>query len=241
MLKKLFENISPPKFYAFSCTIIPWSFGVSLLLIIYGFYQGLFVVPADYQQGDAFRIIYVHVPSAWLSLLAYSVLFVTSIISLIWKIKVFEVVTISSAKIGALFTFLALVTGSIWGKPMWGTWWVWDARLTSELILLFIYLSIIFLYGAFDDVRKGSKAASILAIIGFVNIPIIHFSVEWWNTLHQGPSVMKFETPSIAAEMLYPLLYTSLGFTFYYITAVLMSARNMLIHRERNSQWVNSI
>ena len=112
---------------------------------------------------------------------------------------------------------------------MWGTWWVWDARLTSELILLFIYLSIIFLYGAFDDVRKGSKAASILAIIGFVNIPIIHFSVEWWNTLHQGPSVMKFDTPSIATEMLFPLLYTSLGFTFYYITAVLMSARNMII------------
>ena len=241
MLKKLFENISPPKFYAFSCIIIPWSFAASLLLIFYGIYQGLFVVPPDYQQGEAFRIIYVHVPSAWLSLLAYSVLFVTSIISLIWKIKVFEVITISSAKIGALFTILALVTGSIWGKPMWGTWWVWDARLTSELILFFVYLSIIFLYGAFDDVRKGSKAASILAIIGFVNIPIIHFSVEWGNTLHQGPSVMKFDTPSIATEMLFPLLYTSLGFTFYYITAVLMSARNMIIYRERNSQWVNSI
>ena len=131
-------------------------------MIFYGIYQGLFVVPPDYQQGEAFRIIYVHVPSAWLSLLAYSVLFVTSIISLIWKIKVFEVITISSAKIGALFTFLALVTGSIWGKPMWGTWWVWDARLTSELILLFIYLSIIFIYGSFDEVRKGYKAASII-------------------------------------------------------------------------------
>ena len=241
MLKNLFVNISPPKFYAFSCIIIPWSLASSLLLILFGLYQGLFVVPADYQQGEAFRIIYVHVPSAWLSLFAYSVLFFTSIISLIWKIKVFEVITISSAKIGALFTFLALITGSIWGKPMWGTWWVWDARLTSELVLFFIYLSIIFLYESFDDVRKGSKAASILAIIGFINIPIIHFSVEWWNTLHQGPSVMKFESPSIASEMLYPLIYTSIGFTFYYITAVLMSARNMIIYRERNSQWVNLI
>ena len=223
MLKKLFENISPPKFYAFSCIIIPWSFAVSLLLIFYGIYQGLFVVPPDYQQGEAFRIIYVHVPSAWLSLLAYSVLFVTSIISLIWKIKVFEVITISSAKIGALFTFLALVTGSIWGKPMWGTWWVWDARLTSELILFFVYLSIIFLYGAFDDVRKGSKAASILAIIGFVNIPIIHFSVEWWNTLHQPASILRTGGISINNELLLPLFLMAVGFMLTFIYTLLIS------------------
>ena len=145
MFKTLFENISPQKFYYFSSKIIPWAFLISLLFIGYGLYLGLFVAPLDYQQGDAFRIIYVHVPSAWLSLFAYSAVFVCSIIALIWKIKVFEILTIASAKNGALFTFLALITGSIWGKPMWGTWWVWDARLTSELILFFIYLSIIFL------------------------------------------------------------------------------------------------
>ena len=183
----------------------------------------------------------MHLPSAWLSLFAYSVLFFSAIISLIWRIKIFEIIAISSAKIGALFTFLALVTGSVWGKPMWGTWWVWDARLTSELILFFIYISIIFLYNSFDDYRKGAKAANILAIIGFVNIPIIHFSVEWWNTLHQGPSVMKFSSPSIAYEMLYPLIFTSIGFTFYFITALLLSARNTLIIREHKSSWVQSI
>ena len=241
MIRNLLENISPKKFYSFSSTIIPWTLLLSIGLISYGLYHGLFIAPADYQQGEAFRIIYVHVPSAWLSLFAYSVLFFSAIISLIWRIKIFEIIAISSAKIGALFTFLALVTGAVWGKPMWGTWWVWDARLTSELILFFIYISIIFLYNSFDDYRKGAKAANILAIIGFVNIPIIHFSVEWWNTLHQGPSVMKFSSPSIAYEMLYPLIFTSLGFTFYFITALLLSARNTLIKREHKSSWVQSI
>ena len=129
----------------------------------------------------------------------------------------------------------------MWGKPMWGTWWVWDARLTSELILLFIYLSIIFLYYSFDDYRKGAKAANILAIVGFINIPIIHFSVEWWNTLHQGPSVMKFSAPSIEAQMLYPLIYTTIGFTPYLVAAILSSSRNDLLNRERNTKWANSI
>ena len=241
MLKNLFENISPRKFYNFSTKLIPWTLFISLAFISYGIYLGLFVVPADYQQGDAFRIIYVHVPSAWLSLFAYSILFGCSIISLVWRIKVFEILSIASARHGALFTFLALVTGSIWGKPMWGTWWVWDARLTSELILFFIYIAIIILYNSFDDNRKGARAANILAIVGFINIPIIHFSVEWWNTLHQGPTVMKFSTPSISSEMLFPLLYTALGFTFYFFTALLLSSRNILLVREKNSQWVKSI
>ena len=172
---------------------------------------------------------------------AYSAVFICSIISLIWKIKVFEILTIASAKNGALFTFLALATGAIWGKPMWGTWWVWDARLTSELILLFIYLAIILLYYSFDDYRKGAKAANILAIVGFINIPIIHFSVEWWNTLHQGPSVMKFSSPSIASEMLYPLIYTTVGFTAYLVGAILSSSRNDLMIREKNTKWISSI
>tara|TARA_X000000368_G_scaffold393361_1_gene358996 strand:+ start:283 stop:1008 length:726 start_codon:yes stop_codon:yes gene_type:complete len=241
MFKKLFQNISPKNFYFFSSKIIPWAFFVTLIFISYGLYLGLFVAPPDYQQGDAFRIIYVHVPSAWLSLFAYTSLFICSVIALIWKIKVFEILSIASAKNGAIFTFLALVTGSIWGKPMWGTWWVWDARLTSELVLLFIYLSIIFLYHAYDDYRKGAKAANILAIVGFINIPIIHFSVEWWNTLHQGPSVMKFSSPSISDEMLYPLIYTTIGFTSYLLLAILLSARNTLIEHEKNTNWIKSI
>jgi len=241
MIRDIFDKISPRGFYRFTTKITPWLMTISILLIAYALYQGLFVVPSDYQQGDAFRIIYVHVPSAWLSLFAYSVLVFCSIISLIWRIKVFEILSISSAKIGALFTFLALVTGSIWGKPMWGTWWVWDARLTSELILFFIYLSIIILNYSFDDSKKGARAANILAIVGFINIPIIHFSVEWWNTLHQGASVIKLSSPSISSEMLWPLIYSFIGFTLYFFASVFLSARNILLEREKNKSWVNNI
>ena len=241
MLRNIFNKISPNGFYFFTTKVIPWLLSISLILISYGLYLGLFIVPADYQQGEAFRIIYVHVPSAWLSLFAYSVLVFCSIISLVWRIKIFEILSISAAKIGALFTFLTLVTGSIWGKPMWGTWWVWDARLTSELILFFIYLSIILLNYSFDDYKKGARAANILAIVGLINIPIIHFSVEWWNTLHQGPSVMKLSAPSIADEMLIPLVYVSLGFSFYFFGTLFLSARNVLLSREKNKTWVKTI
>ncbi len=241
MLKNIFNKISPNGFYFFTTQLTPWLLSISLILISYGIYQGLFIVPPDYQQGDAFRIMYVHVPSAWLSLFAYSVLAFCSIVSLVWRIKVFEVLSISAAKIGALFTFLTLVTGAIWGKPMWGTWWVWDARLTSELILFFIYISIILLNYSFDDYKKGARAANILAIVGLINIPIIHFSVEWWNTLHQGPSVMKIGTPSISTEMLIPLIYVSVGFTFYFFGSLFLSARNILLTRERHKAWVKNI
>lgn len=241
MLKNIFNKISPNGFYFFTTQLTPWLLSISLILISYGIYQGLFIVPPDYQQGDAFRIMYVHVPSAWLSLFAYSVLAFCSIVSLVWRIKVFEVLSISAAKIGALFTFLTLVTGAIWGKPMWGTWWVWDARLTSELILFFIYISIILLNYSFDDYKKGARAANILAIVGLINIPIIHFSVEWWNTLHQGPSVMKIGTPSISTEMLIPLIYVSIGFTFYFFGSLFLSARNILLTRERHKAWVKNI
>ena len=241
MLKNIFNKISPNGFYFFTTQLTPWLLSISLILISYGIYQGLFIVPPDYQQGDAFRIMYVHVPSAWLSLFAYSVLAFCSIVSLVWRIKVFEVLSISAAKIGALFTFLTLVTGAIWGKPMWGTWWVWDARLTSELILFFIYISIILLNYSFDDYKKGARAANILAIVGLINIPIIHFSVEWWNTLHQGPSVMKIGAPSISTEMLIPLIYVSIGFTFYFFGSLFLSARNILLTRERHKAWVKNI
>ena len=241
MLKNIFNKISPNGFYFFVTQLIPWLLSISFILISYGIYQGLFVAPPDYQQGDAFRIMYVHVPSAWLSLFAYSVLAFCSIVSLVWRIKVFEILSISSAKIGALFTFLTLVTGAIWGKPMWGTWWVWDARLTSELILFFIYISIILLNYSFDDYKKGARAANILAIVGLINIPIIHFSVEWWNTLHQGPSVIKLGSPSISSEMLIPLIYVAVGFTFYFFASLFLSARNILLVRERHKSWVKNI
>ncbi len=229
---------SPPHFYALTETLLPWLVGLFLLLVISGLYGGLYLAPPDYQQGDSYRIIYIHVPSAWMSLFIYVVMACAGAIALIWRIKLAEVVLISSAPVGASFTFIALVTGSLWGKPMWGTWWVWDARLTSELILLFLYLGVIGLYGAMDDKRSASKAVAILALVGVVNIPIIHYSVEWWNTLHQGPTVTKLDKPSIHISMLWPLLLMALAFKVYYLFAMLLRARVEVLQRERNSQWV---
>tara|TARA_B100000927_G_scaffold283174_1_gene270626 strand:- start:334 stop:1002 length:669 start_codon:yes stop_codon:yes gene_type:complete len=221
--------------------IIPWFLLLALLLIIYGLYLGLFVAPPDYQQGDAFRIMYVHVPSAWISLFAYSIVFFSALISLIWRIKVYDTILLASCKLGALFTLFTLVTGAIWGKPMWGTWWAWDARLTSELVLFFIYISILLLHGSFEDNRKATTSVNILAIVGFINIPIIHFSVEWWNTLHQGPSVIKLSTPSIAGEMLSPLIITAIGFTLFFLGAMFKSSQNTLLENEKNKSWTKLI
>ncbi len=238
IMKFLHKLASPPHFYRLVGRLIPWLGGLCLLLLLAGLYGGLVLAPADYQQGEGFRIIYVHVPSAWMSLFIYMVMAGAGAIGLIWRIKLAEVMTISSAPIGAAFTFLALVTGSLWGKPMWGTYWVWDARLTSELILLFLYLGIMALYGAIEDKRTASRAIAILALVGVVNIPIIHYSVEWWNTLHQGPTVTKFDKPSIHLSMLIPLLLMAVGFKLYYVVTLLMRARNELLVRERNSRWV---
>jgi heme exporter protein C len=231
---------SPPHFYAFTERLMPWLVVIFLLLTITGLYGGLYLAPPDYQQGDSYRIIYIHVPAAWMSLFIYVVMAIAGAIGLVWRIKLAEVVMISSASVGASFTFIALVTGSLWGKPMWGTWWVWDARLTSELILLFLYLGVIGLYGAIDDKRTASKAVAILALVGVVNIPIIHYSVEWWNTLHQGPTVAKVGKPSIHLSMLTPLLLMALAFKVYYAIALILQARVELLQRERNSQWVKN-
>ncbi len=241
MFKQLFSTISPEGYYKFTSMIIPWFLLLALLLIIYGLYLGLFVAPPDYQQGDAFRIMYVHVPSAWISLFAYSIVFFSALISLIWRIKVYDTILLASCKLGALFTLFTLVTGAIWGKPMWGTWWAWDARLTSELVLFFIYISILLLHGSFEDNRKATTSVNILAIVGFINIPIIHFSVEWWNTLHQGPSVIKLSTPSIAGEMLSPLIITAIGFTLFFLGAMFKSSQNTLLENEKNKSWTKLI
>jgi heme exporter protein C len=232
---------SPPHFYRIAGKWVPWLTALFLLLLVTGLYGGLVLAPPDYQQGDSYRIIFVHVPAAWMSLLIYVVMAFCGIVIIVWRMKLAEVVLICSAPIGASFTFLALATGSIWGKPMWGTWWVWDARLTSELILLFLYLGVIGLHNAIDDKRIASRAVAILAIVGVVNIPIIHYSVEWWNSLHQGPTITKFDAPSIHWSMLIPLLLMALAFQVYYVLVLFQSCRGELLKREPNSKWVDEL
>ncbi len=232
---------SPPHFYRRAGRWLPWLAGLFAIFFVAGLVDGLVFAPADYQQGESYRIIYVHVPAAWMSMFIYMVMAVCGVIVLVWRMKMAEIVLISSAPIGASFTFLALVTGSLWGKPMWGTYWVWDARLTSELILLFLYLGVIGLYGAIDEKRMAGRAVAILAIVGAVNIPIIHFSVEWWNSLHQGPTVTKFDKPSIHWTMLLPLLLMATAFQIYYVWALFLKVRAELLQRERNSRWVEEL
>jgi len=238
MWKWLHRFASPREYFRIAGRLIPWLAAAAAALMAAGLYLGLFVAPPDYQQGESYRIIFVHVPAAWMSLLVYMVMAVTAAIGLIWRIKLAHVVSLSSAPIGASFTFLTLATGSLWGKPMWGTWWVWDARLTSELLLLFLYLGVIALYNAFEERRSGERAAGILALVGVVNIPIIHYSVEWWNTLHQGPTVTKLDAPSIHASMLIPLLLMALAFMLYYAALLLYRTRYEVLEREHRSQWV---
>jgi len=232
---------SPPYFYRTSGLWLPYIMGLCALLFAYGLYSGLILAPIDYEQGEAYRIIFVHVPAAWMSMFVYMVMAVTGAIALVWRLKLAEIVMISCAPIGASFTFLALATGSIWGKPMWNTWWVWDARLTSELLLLFLYFGVIALYNAIEDRRTAARAVAILAIVGVVNIPIIHYSVEWWNTLHQGPTVTKFDKPSIHLSMLIPLLVMAVAFKLFFIGGLFMRVRTELLKREKNSKWVTAL
>jgi len=232
---------SPPHFYRRAGSWLPWLWVLFTLLTLSGLYGGLILAPPDYQQGDSFRIIYVHVPAAWMSMFVYMVMATAGLIVIVWRMKVAEVVMVSSATIGAGFTFLALVTGSLWGKPMWGTWWAWDARLTSELILLFLYLGVLGLYEAIEDKRLAGRAVAILTLVGVVNIPIIHYSVEWWNSLHQGATVTKFDKPSMATSMLVPLLLMALAFQVYYVISLFIRVRANLIERERNSKWVQEL
>jgi heme exporter protein C len=241
MMQFFHKMASPRYFYNIAGRLIPWLAAACLLFILTGLYYGLIKAPPDYQQGDSYRIMFIHVPAAWMSMFVYVVMAGAGIIGLVWRIKLAEVVAISSATIGASFTFLALITGSLWGKPMWGTWWVWDARLTSELILLFLYLGVIALYNAVEDKRTASRATAILAIVGVVNIPIIHFSVQWWNTLHQGATVTKLGAPSIDISMLIPLLLMAVAFKLYYALVLLMRARCEVLERERNTQWVREL
>ncbi|MGD9385017.1 MAG: heme ABC transporter permease [Thioalkalispiraceae bacterium] len=242
-MHKLFHQLgSAPTFYRWSGLWLPWLGICCALLFIIGLYGGLVYAPADYQQSDSFRIMYVHVPAAWMSMFVYLVMAFSGAISIIWHIKLAEVIMLSSAPIGAGFTLLALITGSIWGKPMWGTWWEWgDARLVSELLLLFLYIGVIGLYTAIEDKRKSGQAVAILSLVGLVNIPIIHYSVIWLNTLHQGPTVSKFDNPSIDTRMLIPLLIMAVAFKLFYLIVLLLRSRNEILWRERRSQWVKKI
>lgn len=229
---------SPKFFYEFSGSCLPWLAGTLFILLGYGLWGGLVLSPPDYQQGDGFRIIYVHVPSAFLSLFAYVVMAVASAIYLVWRIKIAYILASASAPIGALFTGLALITGAIWGKPMWGTWWVWDARLTSELILLLLYFAYLLLQSSIPEPEKASKIASMLAVVGVLNIPIIHYSVEWWYTLHQGATLSKFSKPSMHPAMLWPLLAMIGVFLLYFWIDLLIRSRTAILEREHQSQWV---
>ncbi len=211
--------------------LLPFSLTAMSVLLGWGLWLALYASPPDYQQGEAVRIMYVHVPAAWMALFVYVVVAAGSVSFLIWRHPLGELIAEAAAPIGACFTALALVTGSLWGQPMWGTWWVWDARLTSVLILFFLYLGYMGLRNAFDDPVKGGRAASLLAIIGTINLPIIKFSVDWWNTLHQPASVMRLGGPTIHPDMLWPLLIMAAGFKFYFLSVGIIRLRNQVAVR----------
>ena len=231
----LHRYANPTRFLRLANAVLPWVTGLTVILIGAGVYFAFGASPPDYQQGQTVRIMYVHVPSAWMAMFAYAFIVGASAVGLIWKHPVAHVCALAAAPIGASFTVICLTTGSLWGKPMWGTWWVWDARLTSVLVLLFLYLGFIALSNAFDDAARGEKASAILALIGGVNLPIIKFSVDWWNTLHQPASVTKIGLPAIHSSMLIPLLLMAVGFTALFVTLLIVRARAELATRRINA------
>ena len=236
-----FKYSSPSAFYPLAGSLAPWFLAAAALLACAGVYIGFFVAPTDAQQGEAYRIIYIHVAAAWMSMFLYLVMAFWAGFGLAFNTRLSSMMASAIAPTGALMTFIALWTGSLWGKPTWGTWWVWDARLTSELILLFLYLGFLSLQAAIDDPRRADKAGALLALVGVVNVPIIYFSVQWWNTLHQGASVSLTKSPSMAAAMLTGMLIFALAFWMYSIAAVLMRVRSIILERERNSEWAKQL
>ena len=236
-----FHKLGSPKwFYGISGKLLPWLSIAAILLIGTGLVWGLAFAPPDYQQGNSFRIIYIHVPAAMLAQSCYVMLAVCGIVGLVWKMKLADVALQCAAPIGAWMTAVALVTGAIWGKPTWGSWWVWDARLTSMLILLFLYFGLIALGNAISNRDSAAKACAVLAIVGVINIPIIKYSVEWWNTLHQGASVSLTKAPSMATTMLTGMLVMALASWAYTLAVVLWRVRPMILERERHTEWVGA-
>jgi heme exporter protein C len=216
---------NPTRYLKICLAIQPWAMWIALLCLGAGLFFALFNSPPDYQQSETVRIMYVHVPAAWMAMFCYSVMAGASAVALIWRHMVADITAKATAPIGAAFTLLALVTGSLWGKPMWGAWWVWDARLTSVLILFFLYLGYIVLRDAFDDPSRGARSAAILAVVGAVNVPIIKFSVDWWNTLHQPASVVKMDGPAIHSSMLTPLLLMAVGYSALFVWIMIIRIR----------------
>jgi heme exporter protein C len=242
MMKKFFTKYLVTKnCYHFVSSYLPFVGISAFILLFIGLYLSLVATPPDYQQGDAVRIMYIHVPSAYTAMLVYSVMALMALIYLIWRIKLAAMCLSASLGIGAWFAFLALYTGAVWGYPMWGTWWIWDARLTSALVLFFIYLGLIALKIAYHDVNKSDKAVAILTLIGVINLPIIHYSVIWWNTLHQGPTLSQFRRPSIDPVMLYPLLIMIVAFVLFYLTTLMLRLRLECLKREANAQWIQEV
>ena len=232
---------SPQAFYSLAGKLIPWFLIAAVLLGTAGLSVGLLVAPTDAQQGDAYRIIFIHVAAAWMSMFIYTVMAFWCAVGLIVNTRLSFMMALALAPTGALMTFIALWTGSLWGKPTWGAWWVWDARLTSELILLFLYIGFMSLHAAIDDVRRADRAAALLALVGAINVPIIYFSVKWWNTLHQGASVSLTRAPSMARAMLLGMLLVALAAWMYSIAASLMRVRSLILERESDSDWVQTI
>jgi len=229
MFRWLDPYAKPETLYHLCGRLLPYLMGLALFTLLLGNIWGLAFSPSDYQQGDSYRIIYIHVPSAIWSMGAYSSMAIAAFIGLVWQIRVAQWAVLAIAPIGAVYTVIALFTGAAWGKPMWGTWWVWDARLTSMLVLFFLYLGYISLRGAFDDPARGARSAAILALVGFVNVPIIKFSVDWWNTLHQPASVIRMDGPTIHPDMLLPLILMAVAFKLLFVWLVLLKMRAELM------------
>jgi heme exporter protein C len=237
----VWKYASPQTFYPLAGRLVPWFFALATVLAVVGLYIGFFVAPTDFQQGESYRIIFIHVPAAWMSMFLYIVMAGWCAVGMVFNTRLSFMMALAIAPTGAMFTFVALWTGSLWGKPTWGTWWVWDARLTSELILLFLYIGFMSLHAAIDDVRRADRAAGLLALVGAINVPIIYFSVKWWNTLHQGASVSLSRSPSMASTMLTAMLLMSLAAWMYAIAVSFLRVRAIILERESGSDWVREL
>jgi len=238
---KLYQFSSPATFYPLAGKLAPWFMALAAICAAVGLYVGLFVAPTDATQGESYRIIFIHVPTAWMSMFIYLVMGFWSILALSFNTRLSSMMAQALAPTGALMTFMALWTGSLWGRPTWGTYWAWDARMTSELILLFLYFGVMALRSAIDDPRRADRACAVLTIVGSVNVPIIYYSVKWWNTLHQGASVSLTQAPTMAKIMLVGMLIMSFAAWFYAIAVVLWRVQAIILERERGSAWVGAL
>ncbi len=232
---------SPKAFYPLAGKLIPWFLVPTIALMVVGLYMSFFTTPADYRQGEAYRIIYIHVPAAWMSMWLYLCMAFYAGLGLVVKTRLSSMMAAAIAPTGAMFTFIALWTGAFWGRPMWGAYWVWDARLTSELILLFLYVGVMALRSAIDEPHRADRASGLLALIGAVNVPIIYYSVKWWNTLHQGASVSMSKGSEMAASMLLAMLVMTFAFWAYSFVTTLMRVRSIILERERHADWVTDV